>query len=332
LVFIRFTVLPVDRRPGAWLCLQDGQRFRGDEILIDAGGVTLKSRAAEKDGRIRRASFDDVSAVFLQEAEPRLDPRPVSGARIISLEGEPLDAPAVRLTSSGAIVDLDPGTDPISLPTERLAGVVWAERPAPRDARLRAGDILLDLSSGERIRGRLVSIDERAVTLLEPGRKGKEARVCPRREVECIWFGGRSPQALDDRMMTIPKTLGRPAWRFGHGALGGPLRLGSRAYRVGLGLRARASVGVPVPPGARWLVADAGADADATPGTAISLHILVDGRRAWKADGLTTGEAAVPLAVPVEGAAVVTFELPAPVGADAVDEMLGGFGDVAFIP
>jgi len=183
----------------------------------------------------------------------------------------------------------------------------------------------IDLRTGERMTGRIVSLDETALKL----QTATGVMTIPRRDVEAIWFDLPNTKSADELVSPPAVKTDRPSWRRGRNALGNPLRIGRRTYGQGFGLRAPAMVEVPVPAGARWLVATIGPDADAAEFSRMTLEIQVDGKQVPAYEAAAPGQAARRIAVAVRGAARVLL-LVKPAGTDPTG-CLGDFADVFFI-
>jgi hypothetical protein len=100
-------------------------------------------------------------------------------------------------------------------------------------------------------------------------------------------------------------------------------------FETGIGLRAPASVEVPVPRGAVWLVARAGASADAAPWARVTIEILAGGKLAARIAEKRPGSPAEDIAISVRGASHITARASA-TGAGATG-CLGGLGDAVFV-
>jgi hypothetical protein len=300
--------------------MRDGRQISGESLAIQPAGVTLKA-TGKPDVFARR---DELSAVFFRATLPAVSP-PGSGVRIISANGDTLDAPQAELTESGVVLDLDPGTDPVHLPRDRLAGVVWAVRAPAAKAGTTAPSHRIELRTGERLNGHVVSLDGEFLTLKGNG----EPQRLDRREVQVIWFGPRAIRLAQDQISDAPASGERPVFRRGRHALGGPLRLGRRVYQNGIGLRGPVSLDIPVPPQARWFLADVGADADAARFARVVCEVLVDGQSRSRYEGLAPMAAARTVAVRVDGAERVTLRVT-PTDDDPTG-CLGDFADAMFI-
>lgn len=334
LILVRFSVRRADRPPAAWLCLRDGRRLRGAAIRLARSAVTLLSSSGEE---IASSPPKEISALHLRSSDPSSISPPPTGVRILSVDGEPLDAPAVILGDSGVTVEVDPSLDPVRFPLERISGLVWAEEaegagsadgrhPATGDVTAPAvNQVSVDLRSGERRRGSLLSIGKESLVLREAG----AATSFPRRDIEQVWFGSHRGTLLDARAPTPPAGPERPLWRAGKDALGGPLRIGTMTFETGIGLRAPASVEIPVPRGAAWLLARAGASAGAAPWARVTIEVLIGGKPAARVAEKQPGSLAEEIAVPVRGASSITARASA-AGDDATG-CLGGLGDALFV-
>ncbi len=320
LVLLRFDVRARRTQPRAWLYLHDGRRISGDSLEIGPDRAVLRG-AGRVDTTVSR---DELAVLFFRAAPPEPKP-PAAGVRIISTNGDILDAPVIELTDVGVLVEIDPESEPLHLARDRVAGVIWPARaaagPTPRDPTRR----LVDLRTGERLIGQVVSLDGQVLLL----KTGNTSRTIHRREVGAIWFGRRTVRAAEDQVPAAPASEDRPRYRRGLNALGAPLRLGRRVYHRGLGLRGPETIDVPVPAGARWFLAYLGADADAAPFALISLEVLVDGQRRMHHQGVAPGELARPVAVAVQGATQITLGVH-PSGDEATG-CLGDFADAIFI-
>jgi hypothetical protein len=339
LILLRFPAPRADRPPAAWLCLRDGRRLRGAAIRIARDAVTLMSSSGQE---IASASSKEISALHFRSPDPSRISPPPAGVRLLSVDGEPLDAPAVTLGEGSVTVEMDPSLDPVRFPLERLSGLVWAEEVEgsgePRAGSARGRDqaigkvidpvmdqVIVELRSGERRKGTLVSLGKESLVL----REGGAVRALPRREIDQIWFGSHRGTPVDARAPQPPAGPERPLWRVGKDALGGPLRIGARTCETGIGLRAPARVEIPVPRNAAWLLALAGASADAAPGARVTVEILVGGKPAARIADKQPGSPAEEIAVPVRGASSITVRASA-AGADATG-CLGGLGDALFV-
>ena len=329
LLLLRFLGPRADRPPGAWLCLKDGRRLRDDAIRLARDAVTLQSSAGQE---ITSAPLREIAAIHFRSSDPSRTSPPSAGVRVLSVDGEPLDAPSVTLADDSVTVEIDPSLDPVRFPLDRLSGLVWAEEsgePAGSQtkpaSKLDEDKVLVELRSGERRKGELVSLDTEALLIRESG----AVRAIRRRDLESVWFGSHRGTLLDRQAPHPPPGPERPLWRIGQDVLGGPLRLGERTCETGLGLRAPASVDVPVPKSARWLVARAGASAGAAPFARVTIEILVDGKPAARTPEKRPGSPAEEFAVPVGGASTVTIRALA-TGADSTGAC-GGIGDALFV-
>ena len=348
LILLRFPALRADRPPAAWLCLRDGRRLRGAAIRIAREAVTLMSSSGQE---IACASPKEISALHFRSSDPSRTPPPPEGVRLLSVDGEPLDAPAVILGEGGVMVEMDPSLDPVRFPLERLSGIVWAEGPGDAradtgrgrdqaagkvidrkaidreliDGEVTDGEVIVELRSGERRKGALVSLGKELLAL----REGGAVRAIARRDIEQVWFGSHRGTPLDARVPAPPAGPERPSWRAGKDALGGPLRIGARTFETGVGLRSPASVEIPVPGNAAWLLAWAGASADAAPLARVTVEILVGGKPAARIAEEQPGSPAEEVAVPVRGAISITVRASA-AGSDATG-CLGGLGDALFV-
>jgi hypothetical protein len=247
--------------------------------------------------------------------------------RVLSRNGDILDAPSASLTAAGAVVDIDPSIDPVPIPRDRLLGIIWPGAPGPpAPGAGERGTVLVDLRSGERLAGKLVSLDERRLVLVGSGTQIS----LERREVRAIWFGERRVKPIDDCARPSLLDAGRPSHRIGRNAVGGPLAIGGRTYRRGLGLRGAGSMVVEVPSGAHWLLVDLGADSSAAPFARIDLEILVEGGGSVRRVGLAPGDPAETAAVLVKGARALTVRI-GPSGSDDPTGSLGDLADAIFI-
>jgi hypothetical protein len=336
-MLIAFDPPPRAVEPRAWLCLQDGQRISGDALAIGPRQITLKAQGLP-DLEVPR---EQLAAVFFKTARPLPHPPPAEGVRIIATNNDVLDVPAVEWTEHSLIVDIDPNVDPIILSLDRVAGVLWPVQdpvgtPVPHrstdaaavshpDPEAAAPGSLVELRTGERLRGRISSFDERALTL----HVDTVQRVLPRPEIVLIWFGSRSVHRLAEVIAPETPTTDRPRYRLDRNALGDPIRIGERVYPGGIGIRGPATVDIPVPEGAKWLVAHVGADTGAAAFARMSLEIRADGQPRWQRENTSPGDPPERVAVPLAGARAVTLSVQ-PAGDDPTG-CLGDFANAVFV-
>jgi hypothetical protein len=259
---------------------------------------------------------------------------------VVSREGEPLEAPSVTLEADGVKIEIDPSMEAVHLPVERLGSISWADTPGESDASRPGGgaatkrppdghgrtvrDVRVELRSGECALGSLVSFDAETIILEDRG----TARSLRSREVESIWFGGHGAIPLEALAPRPPPGPDRPLWRLGRNALGGPLRVGDRTSPTGVGLRAPAAIEIQPPSGARWLLAWAGASADAAPFAHVTLEVMIDGMPAARVADKTPGSPGDHLVLSVRGSERIAIRAVAT--ADATGA-LGDFADAMFI-
>ncbi len=320
LVALRFAWPRADRPPAAWLALKDGRRLRGASLRLAREGATLESATGAAP---LFAPRDTLAALCLDCTDPAVFAAPAEGVRIFSRDGETVDAPAVGLSDDAVTIELDPSLDPMRLARERVAAILWANDAPPVAAG--RGEVMVELRNGERRKGVLKSLGTDGVVLIE----GAGGCTLARRQVETLWFGTHRGVRIDDCVPRPPAGPECPAWRVGKDALGGPLRLGVRTCATGLGLRAGASVTIRVPPAARFLVACAGASADAAPFGALTIEILADGKAAAAVVNVRPGSAAREIALPLRGVGAITVRASA--AGEATAGCVGGVGDALFI-
>ena len=185
---------------------------------------------------------------------------------------------------------------------------------------------LIDLRTGERLAGRIASLDEMVLKL----QTATSVLSIPRRDMEAIWFETPRTQVADE---LVPQTPPQKAsgLRFAGAAMRWVPRCGSTAgsMRKVFGLRAPATLEIPVPAGARWLVASIGPDADAARFARMTLEVLVDGKQAVACEAASPGQAARRVALSVKNAGKVVLSVKS-AGADPTG-CLGDFADVFFI-
>jgi hypothetical protein len=320
LMLIRFAWPRADRPAAAWLELKDGRRMRGASLRLAREGATLELAAGAAP---LVAPCEALAALCFDCADPAAFAPPAEGVRVVSRDGETIDAPSVTLGEEGATVQFDPSLDPVRLPRERLAAILWAGDAAPPAPG--RNEVAVELRNGERRKGVLVSLGARGLVVME----GASAAVFPARAIDAMWFGAHRGARIDAWVPRAPAGPERPRWRVGKDALGGPLRLGARTCVSGLGLRAGASVAIPVPPNARFLIAYAGASADAPSCGTLTIEVLLAGTPAAALADLRPGSPARELALPLRGAGTLTVRAPA-AGAAAIG-CEGGLGDALFV-
>ncbi len=316
---IRFDARPRLVPARAWVCLQDGRRLSGDGLTIEPGRIAMTLSG----GRKLEAELDDVAGVFFKAREPRLADAPETGVAIVSANGDVLRAPFAELTEAGAFVEINADLDPVVVPRDRLAAVLWPAKASA--ASPDGGAHRVELRTGEQLTGRVESLDDKTLHLSFNG----DAIEIDRREIRTLWLGQRDARLVD--AVAGPENDGatRPAWRIDRNALGGPFRIGGRSYERGIGLRGPAEIRLAVPDGARWLLAAIGADADAASAARMTLELLVDAKSAGLFEHLIPGEPARVAAVRVGGASQVTIRLR-PDGDDATG-CLADVADAVFI-
>lgn len=317
-----FDVLPRDAAARAWVCLRDGRRLSGESVEVEDDRVALQTSP----GGDVVAGMAEVRALYFHARRPDAAGSPAEGVRIVSTNGDTLNVPTLDWVDGGALVEVDPSLDPIPLPRERIAAILWPEDSAGASATTPVvAQPLVDLRTGERLAGDVASLDSERIVV----RSGGQDLSIPRREVEAIRFASPVEAAAETLVSPAPETGERPLWRINRNALGGPLRMGSRMYRRGFGLRAGGTVEIPVPKGARWLIATAGADADGARTARMRLAIHVDGDERFGSDEITPGAAAGRIAVRVQDAAVIKLSV-SPAGDDPAG-CLGDFAHVVFV-
>jgi hypothetical protein len=323
LTLLMFDPLPSDAPVRAWLCLQDGRRLSGDSVTVDAAGVSLQISS----GPAVTAALDGTNAVFFRARRPTLASPPAEGVRIVSTNGDVLNAPALDWTDAGLLVEVNPSLDPIPLPRDRIAAILWPVRTPTTASALskEPGLPLVDLRTGERLAGRVTTLDGTVLKL----ETATGVMSVPRRDVEAIWFEAPKTQAADELVAPLPGKGERPSWRRGRNALGSPLRIDGRLYAQGFGVQAPGTVEIPVPVGTRWLVASIGPDADAARFARMTLELLVDGKQVVACDAASPGQAARRVAVAVKGAARVVLSVK--LATTDPTGCLGDFADVFFI-
>jgi hypothetical protein len=314
-LWIGFDARPCEMPRRSWLSLQDGQRLAGQSLDIVPGKFVLK----RADGGEIAAAVEDTAAVVFASFRPDIASPPESGVRIISTNGDALDAPAVELTPGGAVVDINPAVDPLLIPRDRLAGLVWAESSGS-DAAGKAGgaSVQVELRDGERWTGTIRSLDGQGLTLST----GDGERKVPGRELRTISQAGTRIVVLD-AVVEAPEAEGRPPYRIGRNALGGPLRLGGRFFARGIGGRAPLELNVAIPENAVWFTGAAGVDADAAAFGRVSFEFLVDGKPAREQKDARPDEAPRAVTIPVKGARTLTIRMSAPTG-----DSTGSLGDI----
>jgi hypothetical protein len=123
----------------------------------------------------------------------------------------------------------------------------------------------------------------------------------PRRDVQAIWFA-HPPTTRVEESAVVPVAQDQPpSVRRGRNGVGNPLRIDGRLYRQGLGVKGPATVDIAVPAGCRWLLAWAGADADAVRSAGVSVALSLDGKLLAEYKDLVPGGQARRVVVPVAG-------------------------------
>ncbi|MBN2581952.1 MAG: NPCBM/NEW2 domain-containing protein [Planctomycetes bacterium] len=318
LVLIQFN--PPARRlaPLAWICLFNGMQVSGQRLQLTGEGAALTSG----NETTFAAPQDQIAAVFFQAARPVFEPPP-AGIRIISANGDVLDAPFAEINAQGVFIDINPDVDLVHLPPDRLAAIVWPARLA-EPLTDRALPARIALRTGQVLPGRLLALDDQILHV------ETETGPCeiPRRELAAIQSA--AVRLVPARPVpTPPDDAFRPAWRVDSDALGLPLRIGGRSFSHGIGLRAPARVVLPVPDHVRWFIALAGADDDAAPFARVTVEIHADDRLTWKLEAATPGKPGQYAAVNVRGGRTVTLIVRSAENSDTA--CLGDFAHAAFI-
>lgn len=314
-LLMRFDTLPCDAGPRAWLCFRQGQRISGRSLSVGPDRISLTA----SNGSTITAGLDELSAVFFRVDQPTNTQPPETGVRIVSANGDVMNAPAVELTEAGAIVDISPDVDPILLVRDRVAGVLWPSNPASAEG------LFVELRTGERLTGQIISLDETVLVLKTDG-AAKKIHV---RDISEIQREPRRKRLIDERVPAWPSSQDRPQYRIGRNALGGPLAIGRRLYRQGIGCRGPVALDVDVPAGARWFVADFGVDNRAASFARVTFTVLVNGEPKSQLDNISPGEPARRLAVAVRNVNTITLKVE-PVGESPVG-CLGDIVDAMFV-
>ncbi len=333
-LMIQMTPVPRVRSPRTWVYTSDGQRLSGHDLTVGPEALSLTLRS----GRPAEFPLDDVTAIAFKTTYPEFTSWPEEDTRIVQANGDVMDVPFAELTETGVIADIDPSVDPILLPLERVQAILWPrvlwEEAERGDAQGGTGrDALVMLAEGERIRGRLVALSPARITL-DTGAARLEISV---REVDSLWLGRAKPVGIDRASVTLsaegtstnPGGDERPRLRVNANGLGGPLRVGSRMYGEGMGLRGATSVRLAVPRGARWFLASVGVDTNAAKFARVTFSATSEAGGEAVVKNVAHGEPARPLAVLVEGGSTLTLSIAPEHGSETA--CLGDFVDAKFI-
>lgn len=321
-LLVRMEARPRRLPARTWVLLDDGQRFSGTALRVEGQEIVLRGA----DGSALTFPRSRVSSLFFNTGRPTPGTPPETEVRIVRANGDVLEVPFAELTDAGLVAEIDLDLDPIVLPLHLLRAITWPAALRGSEENDGAGRTqLIELRTGERIAGRITSLDAGALTV----ETDAGVRSTPAREVSSIWFRGRPGRVVDERLSDDDVTDDRPRYRRGRNALGNPLRIGQRVFDQGLGLRGPAEVSLDVPGGARWFFAEVGADADAAAFARVVCEIRVDDAEPAFRETFVPGEEARAVAVAVEGATRITLRV-APDGDDPTG-CLGGFADAMFI-
>ena len=267
-----------------WLCLRNGQRLRGDKLVIGPDRVALQREDLEPIS----AALDDVEAIFFSTSVPKLKTPPTSGVRILSANGDVLNAPFAELTTAGIIVDINPDIDPLLLPRERLQGIIWPADPKQQP------QTITSLRTGQQWIGTLVSIDEDALTI----DAGDGKHTVPLRDVREVSRQQVRQIPLDDAL--ADKTHELPRHRTDRNALGGPLQIGNAFYASGVGIRGGVEIELTPPRTAKWLIGWVGLDGESSSAAAARFEVRSRETELFRSERLSAGDQAMPVAVAVK--------------------------------
>ena len=135
---------------------------------------------------------------------------------------------------------------------------------------------------------------------------------------------------MEDGLAPPPSEGSPPPYRLGRSARGGPLAVGRRTFARGIGLRGPASLEIPAPAGARWLLLGCGADAGAAPFARVGIEVIAGGTRRWRREGLAPGAEVESAAIPLKDGGRIGLRIFPSSGEDPTG-CLGDIVDAQFV-
>ncbi|MFO0904437.1 MAG: NPCBM/NEW2 domain-containing protein [Pirellulales bacterium] len=332
----------------AWtLTTRDGGRLRVAQLTLQEEQFTLQAAWLTSPWTV---SIDDVargvrsaSQVALADDDIRWRPVPAHD-KLLLLEGKRIDAVAgflLAMDDERLEFDVDGATRRIPL-ASTLAFVLASPEPPvslpqpARDARPPASKptpprpVRLELHDGSLLHGHSFTCQEETVELAGVGEKRLAIRRSAVRSVECqsqrvVWLADLQPtDVVQSSQVAIPRD-----WQRNRSVFGGPLVIGERTYRRGIGLQAATRLRFDVPKHAQTFVLDVGLDAAAGGRGDCELVVAGDGGAPLVRRRLRGGEPAQRISVLVAGVRQLQVAVEPGAHFDLADQAV--LGDARFL-
>lgn len=196
------------------------------------------------------------------------------------------------------LVETDAGETAIPLAVLRVA-ILAATPPRTKAPGLR---VALHLSDGSRLIAERVRWEDRSVHVAVGGQEATiPASVVREAEIiggRWVWLAEVAPQHAEQ----TPLWSSPWEWRRDRNVRGGPLRIGGRTFRHGMGVHSQSRLVFDLEGKYRTLIVEPGVDDDSGPYADVTARIVVDGRVRFEQTHLTRGQSAGPLRIDLAGA------------------------------
>jgi len=295
---------PAPDPAAASVVLRDGHVLRG---TLRGGGT----RAIVLHSPLFRAVECPLQAIARIELPAAQAPPTLAQAdthdRLLFLNGDAVDgtvkafAPEGIAFHSELLGDLDVGFD-------RIQAIAFAAQSGKAPATPKGVVAVVHALDGTRVAGQLRALAGGRIeldTLFGPELSLDLARI-----LRIEFRGGRLVYLSDLAPATVKETpFFDLVWNYrrDQSVDGGPLRLGDRTYRKGLGVHSRCELTYALDGGYRRFVADVGIDEEVGEKGNVDVAVLVDGKVGFERKGVTGRDGPLPVAVDVQGASRITL-------------------------
>jgi len=307
---------PSDRMPdnatavlltdGEWLAglVRGGDERRVLVSVVGLGEIPVPLRRVRglvaPLGRVGR-NLAQLERSLLSEKPDR--PRETQGGANDTLQlanGETISGTVVTIDEKGLTVQGPLGAVTVKLDVLTVAWLVNPLPSRPADPPVAAW---VELVNGSRLLASRLSWSAHTIRVTRPG--GGRAMLIPDEQVAAVeilngrwrWLDLQTPLLAEHNPFL---TIRWPA-RFGVNAVGGPIRIGEKPYRHGIGVHSSSRLVFAIEKASRFHCL-AGLDAAAGPLADVDVQVLLDGQVKYQKKSVTLSDGAIPINLDVRGA------------------------------